>query len=150
MRLINLLPINNGDITICTEIFEFDLHNFGKFVKINYNLIFKVIKLYWEYPKLNISYKFRGSIDNKIDLDRNTNIILELTFREIKNFEISPSDVNYPDYEIQDLFEIRINNESQKGEFCEIEFEFQNSMLIKIITNEIELNILNIEDICKT
>lgn len=141
MKYINIRPIIDGNIEIANDLGIFDLHNYGEFKEVSYNIKNKIIELNWYYPNNKVSnIKVRDIEDGIYSLDRRLlNYSLKLVFRNIVQFSILPMDIAYPFSENEVLFEINVKNSEVEPGYCIFEFVFQSELSIKVESNELEL-----------
>lgn len=147
MEFFNMIPFNNGDITIVSNDCDYDLHNFGNFIKLTQEIDKDKVNLYWEYPfnNIRINSDFKEPI-NKISntqFEKEDTIILNLIFDSVQYLEIIAGDIDLPKSESEVLFEIRIDDKCTDNIFDTIEFEFQNSSVIRINCKSIEFKRYN-------
>lgn len=142
-----MIPFNDGDITIVSNDCEFDLHNFGKFIKLIQDIDNEKVNLYWEYPLNNIrtvnDFKESTNVISNTQFENENTIILNLIFESVKYLEIKPGDIVLPKGESEVLFEIRIDDKFKDDILDTFEFEFQNSAVIKINCKSVEFKRFN-------
>lgn len=142
-----MIPFNNGDITIVSNDCEYDLHNFGKFIKLTQDIDKEKVNLYWEYPVKNIrtdnDFKETTNLILNTRFGNENTIILNLIFDNVQYLEIKPGDIELPKSESEVLFEIRIDDKFKDDILDTFEFEFQNSAVIKINCKSVEFKRYN-------
>ncbi|MCX6156800.1 MAG: hypothetical protein ACOYN6_04650 [Ignavibacteria bacterium] len=147
MEFFNMIPFNNGDITIVSNDCEYDLHNFGKFIKLTQDIDKEKVNLYWEYPVKNIrtdnDFKETTNLILNTRFGNENTIILNLIFDNVQYLEIKPGDIELPKSESEVLFEIRIDDKFKDDILDTFEFEFQNSAVIKINCKSVEFKRYN-------
>ena len=147
MEFFNMIHFNNGDITIVSNDCEYDLHNFGKFIKLTQDIDKEKVNLYWEYPVKNIrtdnDFKETTNLILNTRFGNENTIILNLIFDNVQYLEIKLGDIELPKSESEVLFEIRIDDKFKDDILDTFEFEFQNSAVIKINCKSVEFKRYN-------